>query len=351
MTNTLSLECRKCTELYGSIMLRGSFAQSFVFVSRHPLKCLVCMRPRTDRQRFVTKPKRTSSNNDSLFAVRNQKPKTGQNDATMASGEGRSLSPPVGTTLSRNALYAPLVAYEQQNVDPSAYMTLRKSGIPVSLRESSLIEFLQSVTANNGSKSLSLQEVEERIKQRALTLVGGGINSSLSKQKPRQERRTSLSNRKRKRILQSRASTSSGAPKENDTFQRLLTINEKWNDYVRKLVHDVDSCPLDSMERRLSSRLFNMELAGAFVRITECSAHKAWVGKEGIVLGTTANTWRLVVVAAGNHQRLRKVLVVPKRGSQLSFKVALKPNEEGKPQVVCIVIQGNAHYKTRDRQP
>ena len=107
------------------------------------------------------------------------------------------------STLSRNALYTPLMAFEQTNVDPSSYMTTRKN-IPSSLRESSLVDFIQTVSETT-EKPLSFQAVEERIRQRALTLVGGGINSSMtgqqSKRQRRRRRHEQVSNRQRKRIL------------------------------------------------------------------------------------------------------------------------------------------------------
>ena len=95
-----------------------------------------------------------------------------------------------GKTLSRNAIYTPLEGYDQEEVEPSQYMTTRKT-IPKSLQESSLFTFYQSVSynfhykiatasdpRNNGNRPSSLKDVEERIRQRAITLIGGGINSA-----------------------------------------------------------------------------------------------------------------------------------------------------------------------------
>jgi len=258
-------------------------------------------------------------------------------------------------TLSRNALYAPLVAYEQQNVDPSAYMTTRKN-VPSSLRESSLVDFIQSVSVKNSGKPLSTKAVEERIRQRALTLVGGGINSSMTgKQNKRKQQRhhEELSNRQRKRILkeakekrQEEDSKKKSKEQDEKAFSFLLQINQKWNIYIRKLAGveklmvDDDAVLTDSSRKALSSRLAQVELVGAFVKIIECKAHKEWVGKEGVVVVTTTNTWRLAImkVSVDLQQKQRpKVLVVPKHGSQLVFQLPIKDGSTP----LCIVVHGD----------
>jgi RNase P/RNase MRP subunit p29 len=239
------------------------------------------------------------------------------------------------SSLSRNALYAPLVAYEQQTVDPSAYMLNRKN-VPSSIRESSLIQFLQSVG------DLSTRDVEDRIKQRALTLVGGGINSS-SLNKPRKQRGVLvLSNRQRKRRIlitsqrKQRRQDASGRNEKKDSSNLLLTLNTQWNMYVRKLVTREELSDASVLSQKLESHL---ELAGAFVRITECCAHKQWVGREGMIVETTANTWRIAWIRGNNVPP--KLLVVPKHGSQVAFSVR-QDNNNNNTTTVTVAIHGDS---------
>jgi RNase P/RNase MRP subunit p29 len=255
------------------------------------------------------------------------------------------------STLSRNALYTPLIAYDQQNVDPSQYMSARSSSVPTSLRdESSLVDFVQTVSTEISDKPLSTQVIDERIRQRALTLVGGGINSSMtSKQNSNNKRRSSrhyeeLSNRQRKKRFQQIQAKDLNRTKQQEdekVFDTLLKVNRKWNDYVRKLAR-VDQLLLllqgEDPIKIVSSRLAQLELVGAFVKLITCQAHKEWVGKEGMVVETTTNTWRLAIMKVSDRQTQKqqpKVLVVPKKGSRLMFQLTIG---EGR-SPLCIVIR------------
>ena len=259
------------------------------------------------------------------------------------------MAPSKPSTLSRNALYTPLIAYDQQKVDPSQYMTTARSSVPTSLRESSLVDFVQTVSTETSDKPLSTQAIEDRIRQRALTLVGGGINSSMTaggKQRQERQRHEELSNRQKKKILkQAKAKQTGLNPKQEDekVFNTLLEVNRKWNVYVRKLARVdqlQDFSDDDSIQKTLSSRLAQVELVGAFVKLIECRAHKEWVGKEGMIVDTTTNTWRLAIMKVSGIQTQKqqpRVLVVPKKGSQLMFQLTIGENRSP----VCIVIRGD----------
>jgi RNase P/RNase MRP subunit p29 len=262
-----------------------------------------------------------------------------------------AFKPP--STLSRNALYTPLIAYDQQNVDPSQYMSARSRGVPTSLRESSLVDFVQTVSTEISDKPLSTQVIDERIRQRALTLVvGGGINSSMTstggKQNSNNKRSSSrhyeeLSNRQRKKTFQQIQAKDLNRTKQQEdekVFDTLLKVNRKWNDYVRKLAR-VDQLLLQDEDpiKTVSSRLAQLEVVGAFVKLITCQAHKEWVGKEGMVVETTTNTWRLAIMKVSDRQTQKqqpKVLVVPKKGSRLMFQLTIG---EGR-SPLCIVIRG-----------
>jgi RNase P/RNase MRP subunit p29 len=230
-------------------------------------------------------------------------------------------------------------------------MSARSRGVPTSLRESSLVDFVQTVSTEISDKPLSTQVIDERIRQRALTLVGGGINSSMtSKQNSNNKRRSSrhyeeLSNRQRKKRFQQIHSKDLNRSKQQEdekVFDTLLKVNRKWNDYVRKLAR-VDQLLLLQQDedpiKIVSSRLAQLELVGAFVELITCQAHKEWVGKEGMVVETTTNTWRLAIMKVSDRQTQKqqpKVLVVPKKGSRLMFQLTIG---EGR-SPLCIVIRG-----------
>lgn len=103
-----------------------------------------------------------------------------------------------GKILSKNILYAPLDAYNKVTANDdhdkkigsieslqSNYRKKKKS------KEANLASFLHTVSCdyhrnrhrndakNNGSRPLGLADIEDRIRQRAVTILGGGINSSL----------------------------------------------------------------------------------------------------------------------------------------------------------------------------
>ena len=90
----------------------------------------------------------------------------------------------------------------------------------------------------------------------------------------------------------------------------LLRLNDMWNAYICKLLGleqktedgTTPRLPAEagfSRQRRstaeLSALLSTAELIGAFVRIDRCDASRAYVGKEGIVVDSTANTWRIAL--------------------------------------------------------
>jgi RNase P/RNase MRP subunit p29 len=260
---------------------------------------------------------------------------------------GMDASKP-SSTLSRNALYTPLIACDQQNVDPSQYMSARSRGVPTSLRESSLVDFVQTVSTEISDKPLSTQVIDERIRQRALTLVvGGGINSSMTSKQNSNNRRRSrhyaeLSNRQRKKRfqqIQAKDLNQSKQQEDEKVFDTLLKVNHKWNDYVRKLARVDQLLQDEDPIKTVSSRLAQLELVGAFVELITCQAHKEWVGKEGMVVETTTNTWRLAIMKVSDRQTQKqqpKVLVVPKKGSRLMFQLTIG---EGR-SPLCIVIRG-----------
>jgi hypothetical protein len=264
-------------------------------------------------------------------------------------------------------------------VPPSQYYTnQRQSSVPMSLHESTLASFLQFVShdyhrnwatphdaKNNSSRPLSLKDVDDRIKQRAVTLVGGGINApiaisknSTNTTKKRRRRRRQCSWEQVKDKCQKWCVENSIEPLCDITFLR--EMNRGWNDYLWNLLElstDDLSC-LDSEEgvQRLQQRWIaivigggrntkyknynanNFELVGGHVKIDSCHSHKAWIGRHGVVIGETQNTYRIACLASTSRKQSKmesivgddnddnvSVIVVPKQGTALMLLLPVPP--------------------------
>jgi RNase P/RNase MRP subunit p29 len=257
-----------------------------------------------------------------------------------------------GKMLSRNELYSPLVAYEQTRVAPSSYMMSQPS-IPKSLRESALVSFLQKASRdyhrydakagdpkNNGSRPTSHADVESKIKQRAVTLIGGGVTSSLASgmKAPKKSRK-----RKRKswkdveETLKQQSQISDELPSRIDSVQFLKKLNSNWNNYI--------SCALklnkatkkpSTIAASFIVQRTQLELIGAHVRIATCSQRQGWKGRYGVLIGDRQNTWQIATLRLKAEtsssrkstesdelitKRTVDTLIVPKRGSTLILVV------------------------------
>jgi RNase P/RNase MRP subunit p29 len=283
-------------------------------------------------------------------------------------------------TLSKNALYTPLAAYEQTQVDPSTYMTTQISTIPKSLKEHSLSVFLQKVSfeyhrnratasdpKNNGSRPLSVGDIDDRIKRRAVTLIGGGVNSSMtskqiksetkSRKRPRREWNDVKSSLRRKHPGRTRSDN-------DDSIQFLRQLNSSWNDYMAAAsilglnsssssssssIWDDDLMAIKA--RFALARRAQIELVGAHVKVATCPQKKNLVGTLGVLVGETKNTWSVVrlcpsredmkdpkdagkpplklendkpVRTSGKHHT--ELVTIPKRGSSLVLMIPITPS-------------------------
>jgi hypothetical protein len=308
-----------------------------------------------------------------------------------------------GKSLSKNLLYTPIVAYHKaaaaaasaaasvddnnnDDVDkrssqhhPSQYMSM-KSSVPKSLQEVSLVAFLHTVSCdyhrngngrndakNNGSRPLGKNDIEGRIRQRAVTLIGGGINSSIiPTNKTFQERKLSSSNTNKKRrqrsweeiepiLLKKKINMNTNTKNNNSNKQSndfndvilfLQGLNVAWNEYIWKvisnppssnnkkpidknnnddevLVQDLHVPPLKEIEyqlialtRRNTNRINNninnnssyrpLELIGSHVRIESCNSHRSWIGRFGILIGETTNTYKIAGYCSANTKKGRR---------------------------------------------
>mmetsp|Transcript_25703 Transcript_25703/g.47903 ORF Transcript_25703/g.47903 Transcript_25703/m.47903 type:complete len:379 (-) Transcript_25703:496-1632(-) len=254
-----------------------------------------------------------------------------------------------GKSLSKNLLYTPLEAYHDHASptasalsssngddsrsklipeDPSQYMN-QKSSVPKHLHEASFVEFMHSVShdyhrnratahdaKNNGSRPLTLMDFEDRIRQRAVTLLGGGINSSIPVTTTSAAASTTKKRRRRSwekvRPIIEKQDEPDGIEITKD-ISFLLQLNASWNKYIWKLLGleteagtPDGKMPMDTIQRRFdvayTTKDENLELVGAHIRIERCKSHKTWAGRFGVLVEETTNTYRVV----GRPRRKRK---------------------------------------------
>ena len=330
-----------------------------------------------------------------------------------------------GKSLSKNLLYTPLVAYHKAAVaaaasaaasvddndnddvnkrsnqhHPSQYMSM-KSSVPKSLQEVSLVAFLHTVSCdyhrngnnrsrsttgfgggvsnndakNNGSRPLGKNDIEGRIRQRAVTLIGGGINSSIIPTNKTFQERTSLSsnnNKKRRQrsweeikpiLLKNKMNMKKNNQNNdsNDVISFLQALNVAWNEYIWKVIsnppsssnkkpkndntkNNNDEAQLQNLDipslkqieyqfialtriNKNNNKINNnsnnnngstnnnsstnnnyrpIELIGSHVRIESCNSHRSWIGRFGILIGETTNTYRISGYSSTTKRGRRK---------------------------------------------
>ena len=215
-----------------------------------------------------------------------------------------------GKTLSKNLVYTPLEAYYNVGVTPgvndeasqkknknkssketTAATTTRvdhpadymkqKSVVPISVNEPSFVSFTNFISQdyhrnrvtshqpkNNGSRPLSLQDMEERIRQRAVTIFPNPNSSipisstnTLKKQYEilKSKKRRQRSWEKVKSILITTKSSCDEEEQKQPTnsidVDFLKKLNSTWNQYIWKLLNlqfmEVDN--VDVIKRKVSS--------------------------------------------------------------------------------------------------
>lgn len=294
-----------------------------------------------------------------------------------------------GKSLSKNLLYAPLVAYqkvateddESSNVQyhPSQYMS-NKSSVPKSIQESALVSMIHSMSCdyhrnlagvgdakNNGSRPLGLSDVEEKIRQRAVTLIGGGVNTSISinRKPPKSKKRRKRSWEETKYILEKYSSSLS---EPDDVISFLQALNSSWNDYIHHLLLKGEKSKgklgtadvlvqklenqlialtrkgIDNQEKSVNSRVLcntkkkendaccPFELIGSHVQVTSCDSHPYWIGRFGVLIGETTNTYRIAGFACRKNE---------KRSKKTKSKVSKAKESGGVPDIgedVVIIV-------------
>lgn len=269
-----------------------------------------------------------------------------------------------GKTLSKNALYAPLIAYDQSNVEPANYLAT-KSSIPKSLQENSLIQFWRTASVdyhrqsssakdakNGGSRPLFIPEIDDRVRQRAVTLLGGGIQSTVTTHPISHPERKSRKDRKRRRINSKSACPSKPGIDFQDDLNYLRRLNAAWNEYIMNVL-EIDSTSIDEFTTiaRPACDTSKLELVGSHFQIVTCTQDAKLEGQLGVLLGVSKNTWKVAILPAHfarhpseekstNNRSIRskrslqgdpsigavlipeiQILMVPKRGSSLMLMI------------------------------
>jgi hypothetical protein len=216
-----------------------------------------------------------------------------------------------GKTLSKNALYAPLIAYDQSNIEPANYLAT-KSSIPKSLQENYLIQFWRTASVdyhrqsssakdakNGGSRPLFIPEIDDRVRQRAVTLLGGGIQSTVTTHPNSHRERKSRKERTRRRINAESAFPSKQGIDFQDNLRYLRRLNASWNEYIMKVL-EIDTTSDDEFTTIAppACDMSKLDLVGSHVRVRTCTQDAKLVGQSGVLVCVSKNTWKVAILRA-----------------------------------------------------
>ena len=248
-------------------------------------------------------------------------------EPTVPAGTSAMTDNSMSKSLSRNALYTPLRAYEQTEVDPNTFMSTLKN-LPASLKESSLFSFMQRIgedyhrnratgpdPKNNGSRPLTVSDMDDRLRQRAVTLVGGGVNSAMSTSNPKSSD-TRTRKRPRRDLKPVEAILSSAQTTNQGLMAVMFSINTSWNHYIHQVmglgIHSsMDPISSEEMKARAIKAKFvigreDIELAGAHVRILACKQKRHLVDTYGFLVGETKNTFAVGMRSTSSGKKRRR---------------------------------------------
>lgn len=286
------------------------------------------------------------------------------------------------SVLSRASVYAPLKAYDFP-ADSE-----RTSSIPRNLQDASLHAFFGKVSEhfhrtiprldckNTAGRPLSTADIAGRIKQRSLTLVGGGHNvSATAVGKAQKQSKPTIASRSQRRRKRDRLLQRIGCTRPFTEYQLerdayfLQQLIAEWNSYASEVLR-VRSEPdseeaLSRIAFRASQLADSIEWIGARVRVAQCPSMRGREGLSGVMVSRTTNTWRIVPTAdesntestpasteeinaalgpemsSGDHPwRLKPAVSVPKVGSALVVFIRIDPERPpGKPRYVSITLE------------
>jgi RNase P/RNase MRP subunit p29 len=255
------------------------------------------------------------------------------------------------------------------------YATLSERGERKSnsAKEKNLFSFLETISTeyhggttslglrhggNNGGIGIPAKQMEQKLSMRALTLIKGGLGTSIVKSTnelfddgnaigthtKRKKKRGlirlegSISRKKRKRnnsfiaVSCQNSSMKTNDGQENHYGEILFGLNDMWKQYILNLLQDEQ--PLMS-RKDLSNKISTAELIGASIEISRSSA-TSYIGKRGFIVDSTTNTWLIATPSDYKNNDLKsqsacdiwKLLKLPKNGSELIIDIPQSTSSE-----------------------
>jgi len=203
-------------------------------------------------------------------------------------------------------------------------------------------------------KAMKQKDVEAKLNQRSLTLLG---SSSLSNtNQPGRKKRIfhpipgSQSRKKRKRSLRDVVNDENGKHSykhiidtNSFTTQTFVSLNRMWENYSYNVLgKKCKNRKNEQMVHDISRILDRIEMIGAYVSIVKCNSSPSYIGKIGIVVDETANTWKVAAPDVKRGQEIRdfsmqnmkkdlrwNVITVAKRNSVLALRIKTNMEEMG----------------------
>ena len=241
--------------------------------------------------------------------------------------------PEESRTLSRQALYAPLQAYDRGNL-------AEPKKVPKSCTEAALVDWIHEMSAdyhqsctpgdprNTGNRFVSVAEAQEKIMYRTLSLFGKDYGSKLGGTSLLDKAEKPVQRKKRKR--QSKCSlVVEDTTEVETTLEFLETLSKFWTEYMLKLLKAKGCGPFtnpdDEMLSKASRSIMEcasmIEWVGAKTRIVECQTSPQWKGRQGVLVSSRKNTWVMYEISK-NSKRVTQ-LTIPKRGAVLVASLPL----------------------------
>lgn len=249
-------------------------------------------------------------------------------------------------SFSRNELYAPLSSYLSSTDELNSSTPQGKNNgktyfdVPSCLSESKLYDWLETVSktyhGHRASGKLRKKQLDGKLMNRSLTLVGGGINNALPgaskcskvglRKDKKQSRKYTMSGKKRKKFATKQQTfKTKSLDKTQDTEKILQSLHESWNSYAKELISGCENI------EESSSRLASAELGGSHVCISSCVHNPNLVGINGIILEETINTWTISQLKKTEASTSKKKTIVtgipliriPKQGTVLTFRMII----------------------------
>ena len=223
--------------------------------------------------------------------------------------------------LSKETIYAPLSSYLDTTTKAKELPAIPQQNDPFQAKTklyTLLINLSKHYNGHMPSKVLRENTLDSRLMQRTLTLVSGGINNSLnSANKRKRKREYTVSNTHRKKKAKEINNESNTLPRNIETQEVLSSMNNIWKNYMQKAIRDCQDI------KQASSRLSNIELGGAYIRILSCKHNSKIIGKNGVILEESKCTWNIAITDYDDNckKNVIQVVRIPKDGASLAFRV------------------------------